>query len=502
MIPAREACVPVLRAAGPRTCVFQLSGIVDLVDKITIENPYLTLAGQTAPGEGITIRGMLSLRTHDIIIRHIRVRPGPRLIPPPSNTDAIQITNSGQNIILDHVSMSWATDEVFSVIGSSAHDITIQWSIISESLDCVDAPFTHEKGCHGKGMLIGYAGTELSIHHNLIAHHEDRNPLFSSGAVDFVNNLIYNHKNFTNIKPKHGQISINVVANRYIAGINNLLKAPVRLRDGEPFNTGSGVFLQGNIDQLYRPDNSFPEDAVIKRKGDPPELEIVTLPFDYPPINTTDAFQAKADVLNKVGANNRLNADGTVTSVLGLVDTRILNDVLNGTGSVINMPSEVGGYPVIPSVMRPEAYDTDNDGMPDTWEGIHGLNSQTPSDGNQDADGDCYTNFEEFLNDTHPTDPDGMHPSLTITTPSEGDIVSGMVLINADVTSVEDIDRVEMYANGALIGASLSAPYSLLWDTTIMPEGPVALSAIAIDVNSQVGSTSIPITLNNMNDPP
>ena len=116
-------------AAGPRTCVFQLSGIVDLIDRIKIENPYLTLAGQTAPGEGITIRGMLSLRTHDIIIRHVRVRPGPRLIPSPSNLDAIQISDPGQNIILDHVSMSWATDEVFSVwggLGGSAQDISIQ----------------------------------------------------------------------------------------------------------------------------------------------------------------------------------------------------------------------------------------------------------------------------------------------------------------------------------------------------------------------------------------
>jgi len=141
-------------ATGPRICVFDISGIVELIEDITVEQPYLTIAGQTAPGEGITIRGMLDLRSHDLVIRHVRVRPGPRTIPAPGVTDAIQIVDLAHDIILDHVSLSWATDEVLSLFGT-VRDITIQWSIISESLNCPPEPFRHHEGCHGKGVLIG-----------------------------------------------------------------------------------------------------------------------------------------------------------------------------------------------------------------------------------------------------------------------------------------------------------------------------------------------------------
>lgn len=487
---------------GPRTCVFQVSGIVDLIDKITVENPYLTIAGQTAPGSGITIRGMLSLRSHDIIIRHIRVRPGPRLIPDPSNTDAVQIVDSAHDIILDHVSMSWATDEILSARGDSVHDITIQWSVISESLHCPDEPFRHEEGCHGKGLLIGVGGSAISIHHNLIAHHDDRTPLLTSGDIQFVNNVIYNQNDNTVITAKDGLLRVNVVGNHYTRGPNTKNKPPIKFNDGEEFSIGSGVFLQGNIDQLFRPDNSFPEGNAISRKGDYPQLAITTNPFNYLSITTTDAFQAKNDVLADSGANKRLNPDGSTTFTRDLVDTRLMKGVLNGSGSIINMPADVGGYPVVPVIMRPADYDTDKDGMPNLWEGLYGFDSDDPSDGILDADGDGYTNFEEFLNETHPKDSDGNLPSITITTPLEGDVLSGLVAISAESDPPQGIDHVDVYANGELIGSSFSAPYSVLWDTTTLPDGPAAISAIARDVNSQAVRSSIHITLDNVNDLP
>jgi pectate lyase len=389
-----------LTAQGPRTVVFRVSGTIDLNNWIRIENPFLTIAGQTAPGDGVTIKGMLDFRTDDVVVRYIRVRPGPGSIPSPEVTDAIAVTYNSNNVILDHVSLSWASDEVASIWGpSDVNNITIQWSIIAESLHCPTP--RHPEGCHGKGTLIGGGTTNASFHHNLLAHHVDRNPNLTSGNQDIVNNVIYNYGDIgTNLRGLWAVLSANVVGNYYLPGPDSPTKRTVRLYGGDSYTASSGVYVEGNIHPVYRPNNSLPETDIIYRGGGQPELPTAGSRFNFSQVTTTDAFQAKIDVLNKAGA---------ILPVRDSVDARVVDDVRNLTGGIINMPSDVGGYPILSSGTPPA--DNDHDGMPDNWELANGFNPNDASDGLQDANGNGFTNLEEYLNGQDSGTGDSIPPS-------------------------------------------------------------------------------------------
>lgn len=215
-----RACV---EASGPRTCVFRTGGTIELSSKLIINNPYITIAGQTAPGGGIALKRSAGTSgaffnvgrgAHDVVIRYIRIRPGTFGGQP----DGIGIY--GNNVIVDHSSVSWAVDENMST-WYNAQNITIQWSIISEGLYCS----THPKGCHSMGLLLGASGSgNISVHHNLFAHNDERNPrIKTSGTVDVVNNIIYNPGISGSWGPSHisgdySQTPINYVANFYKTG--------------------------------------------------------------------------------------------------------------------------------------------------------------------------------------------------------------------------------------------------------------------------------------------
>lgn len=173
-----------VEAEGPRTVVFKVSGTIDLQSRLEIKNPYITIAGQTAPGDGITLkRYPIMIRADEVIIRYIRVRLGDET---GLSDDAIS-SRYTKNIILDHVSASWSIDETLSIY--HCKNITVQWCVISESL--------YESN-HSKGSNHGYVGIWGSdygtYHHNLIAHHSSRNPRFASGCenTDYRNNVLYN----------------------------------------------------------------------------------------------------------------------------------------------------------------------------------------------------------------------------------------------------------------------------------------------------------------------
>ncbi|WP_447968815.1 pectate lyase family protein [Nitrospira sp. M1] len=380
-------------ASGPRTVVFRVAGTINLTDRLTIRNPFVTIAGQTAPGGGIQLKGGgLRIKTGNVIVRYIRIRPGPSA-PSPQTSNAIIISSTeSRNIIIDHVSMSWAVDQVNAVYGGGgSSDITIQWSFITESLNCAQP--SHPEGCHGKGSLLGGGMTRLSYHHNLLAHHPDRNPLLQSGESDIVNNVIYYNGNIgMTLYPVEGRINTNLVANRFILHSTPVsLKAPIRLMGGQRYNSGSGVYLKGNIHPDKRPNNSLPEDDAIRRTSGSPDFPITGSRYSYPNISTTDAYKAEVDVLALAGATLPVR-DG--------VDKRIVSEVKNKTGKIIDSPSQVGGYPILLTGSPPT--DSDHDGMPNSWEVAHGFNPNDDSDGTQDADSDGYTNLEEFLNKTSP----------------------------------------------------------------------------------------------------
>ena len=396
-------------ATGSRIVIFRVAGTVNLESSLVITNPYITIAGQTAPGMGITLRvsnskvdALIKIETHDVVIRFLSLRAGP-----PSMGDAIMIMASDAhetyNVVIDHNSLSWAVDRNLAT-WYDVHDISIQWNIFSEALNCSINP----KGCHSKGVLLGgYASDEnkdkpgannISFHHNLMAHNGERNPYIeASGVVDVVNNVVYNpFGTFSHIDMVNqlAPVLVNYIGNIYLPGPNTEVKYGVRvLNSGVP---SAGIFVQGNIGPS-RENDSQPEINII----DPDSRQyVVSKPFLTEAITTTTALQTYEQVLANAGANIGLNCDGTFFLRQDAIDIRIINEVENGTGKIINDPSEVGGWLIIPPATA--CADSDHDGMWDFWEQKYGFDPANPSDGSKDANGDGYTNIEEFLNSRNP----------------------------------------------------------------------------------------------------
>jgi uncharacterized repeat protein (TIGR01451 family) len=384
-----------LEASGPRTVVFRVGGTIELDSDIEVHNPYLTVAGQTAPGGGITLKNSplnaktpLKIETHDVIIRYIRSRPGSN--PADSGTlDALTISSEDvdvYNVIVDHSSFSWATDEVTNLY-YDAHDLTVQWSIIAEGLDCSTHTEGNETQCHSMGMLIGHnGGQRYSIHHNLFAHNRRRNPrIKTSGVVDVVNNVVYNSgtgdnsRSPTYVHGEWGVVPVNYVGNFFKPGIDS---------------GAAEWFIDTNlITAVYVEDNEVPNLVVSPDPDD--QANLVSERHSVVPVTTTSALEAYDLVLADAGANMGLNCDGTAYTRRDSADSRVVDDVRYGTGSIIDEPEEVGGWPVLSSgVPCPDA---DHDGMPDEWEALYGLDASDPSDRN-DLAPSGYTWLETYLN--------------------------------------------------------------------------------------------------------
>ena len=399
-----------ISAEGKRIVIFRVAGTIKLESSLVISNPYITIAGQSAPGQGITLRGIGSemeaiilIETHDVVIRFLALRAGP-----PSAGDAMMILASDAhdtyNILIDHNSMSWAVNRNLAT-WYDVHDISVQWNIFSEGLNCS----IHPKGCHSKGVLLGgYASDEnkdrpgagnISFHHNLMAHNGERNPLVStSGVTDVVNNVVYNpfgsfsHVDFQN---QLTVIPVNYVGNYFKPGPNtDLEKYGVDIASLEIL--GAQIYVFGNIDP-HRLNNSQPEMDMVDPDARP---YLVSTPNPVSPITTTSALDAYDQVLTDAGAGLGLGCDGIFFPRRDAIDIRIVNDVVNRSGKIIDDPSEVGGWLTLTQAVS--CADTDRDGMPDLWEQEWGFNLTSPFDGPGDADGDGYTNIEEFLNGTDP----------------------------------------------------------------------------------------------------
>lgn len=370
----------------PRIIIFNVGGVIELEKDIDIKNPYITIAGQTALGDGICVKNAgILIRANDVIIRDICSRPGDSVKgSPPDDRDAFKIIG-GYNIILDHVSASWAIDEGIS-IWYSPYNITIQWSIISENLH----NSLHPKGKHSMGLLIGETTKNISILHNIIAHNNQRNPLVKTGLfVSIVNNIIYDWGDYGTgargyIDRTSGYIekpnSVNIINNYYKLGPST--KGTVfqfeRLQDNSIFIAGN----VGNVQLLIDYTNNKEWYITNYPYLSPLQLFSTDNILIY---NTENHYNS---VLEKAGASIPKRDD---------VDIRIVNDVIQGTGSIIDSPSDVGGYPLY-EVGTP-VIDSDKDGMPDYWEIRYGLDLNNPVDGNQDGNNDGYTNVEEYLNE-------------------------------------------------------------------------------------------------------
>jgi hypothetical protein len=336
-------------------------------------------------------------------MRFLTLRAGP---PSPGDGMMIQSSDSHDtyNIVIDHNSLSWAVNRDLAT-WYDVHDISIQWNIFSEGLNCSINP----KGCHSKGALLGgYASDEkkdkpgarnISFHHNLMANNVERNPLVStSGVTDVVNNVVYDPSwSFSQVDMQSQLVSIpaNFVGNYFKPGVDtDPSKYGINVSDVGAF--GAKIFVQGNIGP-HRTSDDLPEIDIV----DPAARRfVVTNRNPAAPISTTSALDAYNQVLAGAGANMGLNCDGTWIVRRDAIDTRIVNDVRNGTGKIIDNPSQVGGWLRIDSATP--CSDSDHDGMPDLWEQKYGFNPNDPTDANKDANSNGYTNIEEFLNGTDP----------------------------------------------------------------------------------------------------
>jgi pectate lyase len=404
----REAC----QTEGPRTVVFRTGGLLTLDSPVDIRNPYITIAGQTAPGDGFCVRGQsVHVNTHDVIIRHMRFRRG-------NLTDRDDALGGYplRNIIVDHVSASWGLDETLSMYRYmqleqdgemdklAVRNLTIQWTVISEALN----PFNHAFG----GT---WGGNPCAFHHNLFACNAGRNPsLGMGGSFNFYNNVLFNWQHRTADGGDETSFG-NFIGNYYKPGpaVND---GPIRYRillpQGKRLSSADmrkGLrdkirefgkwYVAGNIvegNEKVTADNwaggvQFP----VKIDADEMKKFRLDKPFVDAPVTIESAEKAYKRVLA---------CGGATLPVRDKVDRRIINQVATGTvlykDGIITDPAQVGGWPEYNAGTAPA--DSDHDGMPDEWEKANGLDPKDPADGASDKDGDGYTNLEECLNGTDP----------------------------------------------------------------------------------------------------
>lgn len=398
-----------LEADGPRIIVFKVGGTIKLKDALYIRNPYITIAGHTAPGDGITIRDFgIQILTHDILMQHVRIRPGNEGDVKGSANDGINFLGTRYggdiyNVVIDHVSVSWAEDENISTIGG-LRDITISNSIISEGLN----QSRHGKGTHSTGLYIGDTDT-FSIIGNVLAHNNFRNPAILNNydlvsmTGEVVNNVIYNWQDMATEVTNYaenigGYIRLNVLGNLYLAGPATKNAWPIMIgREGFPsmyVSDNSAPDFESQLSERLITENNLSNDDYLIIGGNDVKVDkdiidsnIRSTIFDTPGVlEALNTHNVSSYILSGVGASKPKR---------DTVDTRIITDVQNLTGYLIDSPSDVGGYPQMRSGATPT--DTDHDGMSDDWETAAGLNPKDPTDGAGDLDGDGYTNVEEYL---------------------------------------------------------------------------------------------------------
>ena len=440
---------------GPRIVVFKIGGIINLKSNIEIYEPFLTVAGQTALGEGIVlVGGRLGVRTHDVIIRGMKVRPGDGPGGDLSSRDGISVTVDPNtkaevyNVMIDHNSISWGLDEnasiwdnTFGVYGVKLHDVTYSWNIISEALRCgvVAADDTGTKNCsttgqtpydkrvRSFGFLIGEDTKNISVHHNLMASNDYRNPNITQGVtLEFINNVIYNYgldsmtvsvggnngpenPNFINIIGNYFKPTAGTFKDASIDGTTLKTIKGIRLSCRMANAPASKIYVFGNIDTLYRTNDSQDQ------------WDAVDLPYSCR--SELISMKSNTSVLSQTGGVNNTNASMAYSQVLDysgaraqgvdIVDARAVQTTKEGTSPVakqiisgpgnrnnwfIDTPAETGINPVYATTQADVLFDTDHDGMPQSWEQAKG--------GNLDPSGispSGYTWIEEYINSLIPT---------------------------------------------------------------------------------------------------
>lgn len=379
-------------ATGPRTIVFDVSGTIELKTPLVVDKSFLTIAGQTAPGDGICLKDQTFRirRASHIIVRYLRFRLGDENKPAGSGPDCLN-TDDVDHVIFDHITATWGIDGNHDL--RRGGNFTLQWSIYAEALN----HSLHDKGAHAMLASFRDLTAGISLHHNLFASSRERHPTLGgsprtdrTAVADLRNNVIYNVSGAANL----GNCRINVIGNYFRPG-------PHTPRGAKPLavkteNEGAlKVFLQDNLfveHPKWTADNLLAIDVDRWVKGNylRVSLDQIRADEEFSTGNarprTEGAHEAYERVLATAGASRRRDA----------ADLRLVAGVRNGAHRLIDSQRDVGGWPPLRS--EPAPADQDQDGMPDAWEHAHGLHPLEAADRNDDRDGDGYTNLEEYLN--------------------------------------------------------------------------------------------------------
>lgn len=371
-----------IEAKGARVCVFRVSGVIRFTtERPVIRNPYITIAGQTAPGGGILITHaggrdgltpVIAKDTHDVIIRHIRVRTD--LNGTIRGSNGSFLFENSRNVIFDHVSGAWALDQIMSGYGVN-DNITMSYSIFTEGIPR-----------HDKCALLGSNPQEpqkISFIRNLCAHNGDRNPdvnFTPKSCVEIINNVLYNGESqFTEVHEVFGGTPVSIIGNYYKKGPNSRDNIPAIDRALEASTGQSAIFYANNkLDHVKILAASTVPAARVNRPLCPLSTRVM------PP------EEAYTKVLESAGAFPRDS-----------LDVRTIADVRNRVGTILNDPKMRSGPRPLPQIAPGTPYaDLDDDGMADSWERANGMDPRR-NDAWQDADHDNWLNLDEFLDFAH-----------------------------------------------------------------------------------------------------
>ena len=452
-----------LTQSGPRIVVFAVGGTIELRGSIKIREPFITIAGQTAPGDGVTIRNdPVIIQTHDIVIRYLRFRLGEIGTTSADDGDALTIAGPTDenlndsrrrtyNIVIDHCSFSWGTDETVSSYNKSGNirkheyrtqNITFSWNIIAEPLAC--SSLRQHSECqadtigHSTALYFGLNHDNITIHHNLIAHSARRNPLIEDGHFEVINNLIFDAKEILYITRARSSIQtvsdptiLNYIGNMALSvgQTRMVLISPNKCEDG---NCAGDV---GNLDhKIYVRDNIGP----VRTNSEMDEWKCVTNDWgnrhdadkkwqassayvwsdsaNHYPVTIQDHRSANHDIFNDAGASIKRDVvdQRIVAEVRDCYDNgnciqRIIDSPSFDSSrrhlsrddyskfSITATPNDIAedGYPVLKSGVAP--MDSDNDGMPDEWEAQNGLNPKYDDSASNNFH-QIYTNIEFYIN--------------------------------------------------------------------------------------------------------
>jgi hypothetical protein len=352
--------------SGPRTIVFEVGGTIELEHNLVVREPFLTVAGQTAPEPGITLLGAgFVVNTHDVLVQHLRARPGDRPNgADPESRDGISVVGDRRgetavyNVVIDHCSVSWAVDEGMSTWYAGVHDVTFSHNFIAENL----SQSIHPKGEHSKGLLVGDHSRRIALIGNIFAHNMRRNPLVKGDTSTLiVNNVIYNGGGqgigFSD-RERSGPSAATIIGNLFIPGVDT--RGDEYLWRGPHTSNETAIYLEGNAVDTgtlvpYRPSRSI-RDVVVSAP-----------PVAVTPLTVLSAVDLEGTLVLSAGARPA-QRDPT--------DRRILQDLAARTGRIIDSQEEVGGYPTPTPTYRALFL---------------------PDDPSGDDDGDGYTNLEAWL---------------------------------------------------------------------------------------------------------